>query len=188
MILSKYKKWKGDDHPIYINDDLRTGWQWKRLGGALFYLGKHKRVVIEEEVYRYGDDWEVRIWEGNAEYFMSIKKDFNEELGICEKIIEEAFPKPQVTNNKYIGIIDDMQSIFFNAYTAIFKFISSYPQEDSYSAAIVGKAKGNLEHYFKLLQECTKELSKLLLKDEEVDLSYIEESISQIQGYKNNGE
>ena len=180
--MTKYKYYGGEE--FYFNDTPRTGWQWVRLSDFKIPIGKHRRIVIEEKVYRYPDDLGVRIWKANAQYLMSVKRDFNDELTVCEKIIYDAFPSPQISNTKYLNVVMSIQDIFYNEYTTIFKFLSSYPTEDAYSSAIVSKAKDTLRRYFSLLQDCTKELSKLLLVDEEVDLSYIEESIKQIQEYK----
>ena len=125
----------------------------------------------------------IRIFEGKYNEIKHILIDINEEYEIALKLIEDIFPSPQLTNDKYINDVEKVYKNSKDIFDKLTSFMSTYPVEDSRSTAIIDKGINDLRESYRAMQGLTSELSILSTEGIDIDIESFEQSVDNIHNY-----
>lgn len=113
-----------------------------------------------------------------------MRRDFNKQWMSCRISLRERFTNDGLTFKHFNDILNSLDELFTNKYNLIYRFITTYPEEDDYAHTVYDSMCNVLQSIFNLLIEYTKELTKIIINDDDnYDLTYIKESIKHIGDY-----
>lgn len=130
----------------------------------------------------------IRIFEHKYYEIKAIKHDFNDEYKIATTLIEDLFPSPQLTNERYINEVDLVHDKFYEVYDKIVAFLESYPIEDKRSTTITEEAIANLNGLYYTLMRLTSELAVLSVETDDIDIEDVEDFVNNVHNYSKTGD
>ena len=150
----------------------------KCLLNVLLEHNKNESKKFAEKLKKESKKKSSKAYRAEASHIENLMKMFTDKREEAKTLIEIDFPAPQLTNDKFLQEIEEIDKNFFKIYNSLQYFLSFYPVRDERGEKIILNEEKKLRGLYDRLVNILSELAILSLRNDcNINFDDIEEEM-----------